>query len=55
VERVSSFRYFGVHIAWGLTWTTQIEALVRKAKQRLYHLRRLRKFIVSRRILQRAS
>jgi len=35
-----------------LTWTTHIDPLVRKAKQCLYHLRQLRKFRVSRRILQ---
>jgi len=44
VERVSSIRYLGVHIAEDLNWTTHIDILVRKAKQRLYHLRKLRKF-----------
>jgi len=44
VGRVSSFRYLGVHITEDLTCTTQIDTLVRKAKQRLYHLRQLRKF-----------
>jgi len=43
VERVNSFRYLGVHIAEDLTWTTQINTLLRKAKQPLYHLRQLRK------------
>jgi len=52
VERVSSLRYLGVNIAEDLTWTTHIDTLMRKAKQRLYHLRQLRKFRVSRRILQ---
>jgi len=52
VERVSSFRYLGVHIAEDLIWTTHIDTLVRKGKQRLFHLRQLRKFQVSRRILQ---
>jgi len=37
VNRVSSFRYMGVHIAEDLTWTTHIDTLVRKVKQRLYH------------------
>jgi len=37
VERVSSFRYLGVHIAEDLTWTTHIDT-------RLYRLRQLRKF-----------
>jgi len=44
VERVSSFRYLGVHITDDLTWTTHIDTLVRKVKQCLYHLRQLRKF-----------
>jgi len=44
VERVSSYRYLGVHITEDLTWSTDINTLVRKAKQRLYHLRQLRKF-----------
>jgi len=52
VERLSNYRYLGVHIAEDLTWTTHIDTLVRKAKQHLYHLRQLRKFRVSRRILQ---
>jgi len=52
VERVRSYRYLGVHITEDLTWTTHINTLVRKAKQRLYHLRQLRKFRFSWRILQ---
>jgi len=52
VERVSSYRYPGEYITEELTWTQHIDIQVRKAKQRLYHLRQLRKFQVSRRILQ---
>jgi len=45
LERVSSFRYLGVHIPEDLTWTTQIYTHIdRKAKQRLYQLKQLRKF-----------
>jgi len=44
VEGVSSFRYLGVHITEDLIWTTHIDTLVRKVRQRLYHLRQLRKF-----------
>ncbi len=36
VERVSSFKYQGVHITEDLTWTAQTD---RKARQCLYHLR----------------
>ncbi len=44
VERVSSFKYLGVNISEDLTWTTHIQTQVKKARQRLHHLRQLRKF-----------
>ena len=47
VDRVSSYRYLGVYISEDLTWTTHISTLVKKSKQWLYHLRRLRKFKIS--------
>ncbi len=47
VERVSRFKYLGVNISEDLTWTTHIQTQVKKARQRLYHLRQLRKFRVS--------
>ncbi len=52
VERVSSFKYLGVNISEDLTWTTHIQTQVKKARQRLYHLRQLRKFMVSPAILK---
>ncbi len=50
VERVSSFKYLGVNE--DLTWTAHIQTQVTKARQRLYHLRQLRKFRVSPAILK---
>ncbi len=52
VERVSGFKYLGVNISEDLTWTTHIQTQVKKARQRLYHLRQLRKFRVSPAILK---
>uniref|UniRef100_A0AAX7TJ37 Reverse transcriptase domain-containing protein n=1 Tax=Astatotilapia calliptera TaxID=8154 RepID=A0AAX7TJ37_ASTCA len=43
VERVSSFKFLGVHISKDLTWTTNCSKLVKKAHQRLFFLRTLRK------------
>ena len=44
VERVSSFKFLGVHISEDLTWAVHISQVVKKAHQRLYFLRRLRRF-----------
>ncbi len=52
VERVSSFKYLGVNMSEDLTWTAHIQTQVKKARQRLYHLRQLRKFRVSPAILK---
>ncbi len=46
VEKVSSFKYLGVNISKDLTWTAHIQTQVKKARQRLYHLRQLWKFRV---------
>ncbi len=52
VERVSSFKYLGVNISEYMTWTPHIQTQVKKARQRVYHLRQLRKFRVSPAILK---
>uniref|UniRef100_A0AAZ1Y5A1 Reverse transcriptase domain-containing protein n=1 Tax=Oreochromis aureus TaxID=47969 RepID=A0AAZ1Y5A1_OREAU len=43
VESVSSFKFLGVHISEDLIWTTNCSKLVKKAHQRLFFLRTLRK------------
>ncbi len=52
VERVNSFKFLGVHITEGLTWSAHTDAVLKKAHQRLFFLRRLRKFGMSPSILR---
>uniref|UniRef100_A0A8C9VFB8 Reverse transcriptase domain-containing protein n=1 Tax=Scleropages formosus TaxID=113540 RepID=A0A8C9VFB8_SCLFO len=52
VERVTSFKFLGVHITEDLTWTTHTNAVVKKAHQRLFFLRRLRKLRMNQKILK---
>ncbi|KAK1802684.1 hypothetical protein P4O66_004184 [Electrophorus voltai] len=52
VERVDSFRYLGVHISQDLSWSRHTNSLVKKARQRLYHLRCLRDFRLPSKVLQ---
>ncbi|KAK3548184.1 hypothetical protein QTP70_005192 [Hemibagrus guttatus] len=52
VERVDSFRYLGVHITQDLSWSCHINTVVKKAQQRLYHLRRLRDFRLPSKVLR---
>ncbi|XP_059807146.1 uncharacterized protein LOC132381625 isoform X4 [Hypanus sabinus] len=42
VERVSSFRFLGIHISEDLTWSTNTTTIVKKAQQRLFFLRTLK-------------
>ncbi|KAK1801512.1 hypothetical protein P4O66_004574 [Electrophorus voltai] len=52
VERVDSFRYLGVHISQDLSWSHHTSSLAKKARQRLYHLRRLRDFRLPSKVLR---
>ncbi len=52
VERVNSFKFICVHITEDLTWSAHTDAVLKKAHQRLFFLRRLRKFGTSPRILR---
>ncbi len=52
VERVTSFKFLGVHITEDLTWSAHTDAVLKKAHQRLFFLRRLRKFGTSPSILR---
>ncbi|KAI5088762.1 gastrula zinc finger protein XlCGF28.1-like [Silurus meridionalis] len=52
VDRVDSFQYLDVHITQDLSWSFHINTLVKKAQQRLYHLRRLRDFKLPSQVLK---
>lgn len=43
VERVSSFKFLGIHITDQLSWTTNTTTVVKRAQQRLHFLRILKK------------
>ena len=43
VEQVSSTKFLGVHISQDLSWNTNTTSLAKKAQQRLYFLRKLRR------------
>ncbi|KAK3513823.1 hypothetical protein QTP70_028860, partial [Hemibagrus guttatus] len=44
VPTVESFRFLGTTISQHLKWDTHIDSIIKKAQQRLYFLRQLRKF-----------
>jgi gmma-aminobutyric acid receptor subunit gamma len=44
VEKVESFKFFGVHITDDLIWSTHTDSVVKKEQQHLFNLRRLKKF-----------
>ncbi|KAI4882184.1 hypothetical protein NFI96_024767 [Prochilodus magdalenae] len=52
VERVRGFKFLGVHITEELTWTEHTRRVMKKAQQRLFFLRRLRRFGMNPRILR---
>ncbi|KAK1806993.1 hypothetical protein P4O66_004826, partial [Electrophorus voltai] len=52
VERVDSFRYLEVHISQDLSWSRHTNSLAKKARQCLYHLRRLRDFRLPSKVLR---
>ncbi len=51
VEQVNSYKFLCVHVTEDLTWSAHTDAVLKKAHQRLFFLRRLRKFGTSPRIL----
>ena len=51
VEIVETFKFLGTHISNDLSWHHNIEQILSKAQQRLYFLRRLKSFGVSKEIM----
>ncbi len=49
---VESFRFLGTTISQDLKWYTHIDSIVKKAQQRLYFLRQLRKFNLPQKLLK---
>eukprot|EP00061_Rhincodon_typus_P007916 g30069.t1 len=47
VERVESIKFIGVTMTDDLSWSSHVDATVKKAQQRLFFLRRIRKFDMS--------
>uniref|UniRef100_A0A8C7C8Q2 Reverse transcriptase domain-containing protein n=1 Tax=Oncorhynchus kisutch TaxID=8019 RepID=A0A8C7C8Q2_ONCKI len=47
VERVASYKFLGIHITDKLNWSTHTDSIVKKAQQRLFNLRRLKKLVLS--------
>jgi len=43
VERVTTYKLFGVHIDSTLSWSTHIEYIIKKATTRLYFLKQLKR------------
>ncbi len=52
VTAVESFRFLGSTISQDLTWDIHIDSIVKKAQQRLYFLRQLRKFNLPQELLK---
>ena len=51
MERVSTFKFLGVHISESLSWTAHTTAAVKKAQQRLHSLRVLRRNRLNKKLL----
>jgi hypothetical protein len=53
VEQVKSFKYLGVHITNELSWSKHTKTIVKRARQNLSPLRRLKRFGMGPQIFKR--
>ena len=47
VDIVNNFKFLGLQITHTLTWSLNTQVILKKAQQRLYFLRRLKRFVLS--------
>ena len=45
VEQVESFKFHGIHITIKLTWSKHTKTVVKRARQNIFPLRRLKRFV----------
>ena len=53
MEQVESFKFLGVHITNKLSWSKHTKTVVKRAQQKLFPLRRLKRFGMGPQILKR--
>jgi hypothetical protein len=53
VEQVESFKFLGVHITNNLTWSKHTKTVVKRARQNLFPIMRLKRFGMGSQILKR--
>ena len=53
VDQVEFFKFLGVHITNKLTWSKHTKTVVKRARQNLFPLRRLNRFVLSLQIFKR--
>ena len=52
MEQVESFKFLGVHITNNLTWSKHTKTVMKRARQNLFPLRRLKRFGMGPQILK---
>ena len=53
MEQVESFKFLGIHITNKLTWSKHTKTVVKRARQHLFPLRRLKRFGMGPQILKK--
>ena len=53
VEQIGSFKFLGVHTTNKLTWSKHTKTVVKRSRQNLFSLRRLKRFDMGPQILKR--